>query len=116
MNFLGSIFGAASAGVSAQELKTRLDNGGGPLLLDVRQPDEYRGGHIAGAMLIPLDQLERRLSELPHDRDIVCVCQSGARSGQATQRLTKAGFKAANLRGGMIGWQRAGYGIRKGAR
>jgi len=83
-------------------------------LVDVRQPDEFRKGHITGARLIPLDQLEQRLKGLPHDRPIVCVCRSGNRSRRAVSRLVSAGYNASNLRGGMIAWSRAGLPIKRG--
>jgi phage shock protein E len=85
-----------------------------PFLLDVRQPDEYREAHIAGAALIPLGELGHRVHELPRDREIICVCHSGNRSGAATRHLITAGFKASNLSGGMIGWSRAGLPVKKG--
>ncbi len=84
-----------------------------PFLLDVREPDEYRWGHIAGAALIPLGQLDARLAELPRDRRILCICRSGARSLTATRRLLAAGYAATNLRGGMLGWADAGLPIRR---
>jgi rhodanese-related sulfurtransferase len=84
-------------------------------LLDVRQPEEYREGHIAGAKLIPLDQLGRRMKELPRERQIVCVCRSGSRSGAAARDLAAAGYQAANLRGGMLAWAREGLPVKKGS-
>jgi rhodanese-related sulfurtransferase len=85
-----------------------------PFLLDVRQPEEFHEEHIAGAKLIPLNELGRRLQGIPRDREIVCVCRSGNRSGIAVQQLNGVGFKASNLRGGMIAWRRAGFPIRQG--
>lgn len=114
MNILKTLLGASGAAISAAEAKTRIDGGGSLFILDVRQPDEFRAGHIAGAKLIPLDELSARLGELPRDRDILCVCRSGSRSGAATSQLARAGLKAINLRGGMIGWQSAGYAVKKG--
>jgi sulfur dioxygenase len=76
-------------------------------LVDVRDASEWRGvlGHIAGAKLIPLEQLRERAAELPQDKPVVAVCRSGARSTQAVAILEKAGFtRVANLAGGMIDW------------
>jgi len=77
------------------------------LVLDVREPDEFTGelGHIPGAMLVPLGQLSARLDELPRNRPVVCVCKSGGRSGKATMLLRQAGFRCANLPGGMSRWR-----------
>jgi rhodanese-related sulfurtransferase len=83
-------------------------------LVDVRQPEEYRQGHINGAKLVPLNQLGGRMKELPAGREIVCVCRSGNRSRAAARKLAAAGFKAVNLRGGMIAWTRAGLPVKKG--
>jgi rhodanese-related sulfurtransferase len=83
-------------------------------LVDVRQPEEYRQGHINGAKLVPLNQLGGRMKELPAGREIVCVCHSGNRSRTAARKLAAAGFKAVNLRGGMIAWTRAGLPVKKG--
>jgi rhodanese-related sulfurtransferase len=96
-------------------LNDRLKNGRRPLVIDVRQPDEYRTGHIVGAKLIPLNQLHSRLQELPQNREIVCVCASGHRSGSATRMLVKAGYQAVNLKGGMLAWRRANLPVKNGA-
>ena len=80
----------------------------GALALDVREPAEWEAGHVAGALHLPLGELGARYHELPLDRDIVCICRSGARSGQATAALAGAGYRIANLDTGMIGWVAAG--------
>ncbi len=114
MNIFKSIFSTGSNNLNTLDAKARIDSKEPLFILDVRQPDEYRAGHIAGAKLIPLNELPRRMDELPKDTDILCVCHSGSRSGAATGRLTGAGYNAINLRGGMMGWQRAGYPVKKG--
>ncbi len=102
---------ASDAELSAAEAAAQLQSAQPPFLLDVRQPDEFRQGHIAGATLIPLDDLRGRMGELPKDRQIVVVCRSGARSGVATGWLKAAGYDAINLSGGMIAWRQAGLKI-----
>jgi len=114
MNLLKQLFSAAATDLTAAAAQARLQGANPPYLLDVRQPEEYQAGHIAGAALIPLDQLDSRLDELPQGREIVCVCRSGSRSGTAVRRLKSAGFTALNLSGGMIAWQRAGLPVKKG--
>ena len=108
MNLLKLLFGPPIPSLSAQEVDVRLKESKPPLLIDVRQPNEYKAGHIKQAKLIPLGQLGQRINELPQGRDIICVCRSGSRSGSAVRMLEKAGFNAINLKGGMIGWNRAG--------
>ncbi|AWM40583.1 Coenzyme A disulfide reductase [Gemmata obscuriglobus] len=71
-----------------------------PLLLDVRTPTEFASGHIPGALNIPVDDLRRRLAELPKGRPIVAYCQVGQRGYLATRILMQAGFAVSNLGGG----------------
>jgi len=115
MNFLKSILGGGVESMSALEVQAALkDKASAPFLLDVRQPDEYQDGHISGAKLIPLSELSARLSEIPQDRTIVCVCRSGARSGMAARQLASAGYQARNLVGGMISWEANRLPVKKG--
>lgn len=77
-------------------------------VVDVREPTEFSGalGHLRGAQLMPLGELEARADALDRTRPIVVVCRSGARSAQATVLLRKAGFeRLANLSGGMLRWR-----------
>ena len=84
----------------------------GSYVLDVRTPAEYAEGHIEGATLIPLQELNTRTAELPKDRDIYVICRSGNRSAQASELLTGAGFERINnVAGGMGAWQAAGYPV-----
>jgi rhodanese-related sulfurtransferase len=80
-------------------------------LLDVRSEGEFSGelGHLTNAVLIPLEQLRERLAEVPEDKPVIAICQSGKRSAMAAQILLNSGVdKAANLAGGMIRWNRLG--------
>lgn len=78
------------------------------ILLDVRTSQEWNGslGHLQGALLLPLQELEERIQELePYkEKTIVAYCRSGNRSGTATRLLTAKGFTALNMEGGMIKW------------
>ncbi|HEX5838123.1 MAG TPA: rhodanese-like domain-containing protein [Anaerolineales bacterium] len=114
MNLFELLFGMPVSTIGAAELNDRLKNGKRPLVIDVRQPDEYRTGHIAGARLIPLNQLSKRMKDLPQNREIVCVCASGNRSGSATRILANAGLNAVNMKGGMNSWRHAGFPVKKG--
>lgn len=89
-----------------------LDSADPPLLIDVREPEEFTGelGHIAGSLLVPLDSLGRRLAKLHGyvDRTVVVVCRAGARSATAGAILRSAGFpRVKNLEGGMLRWTAA---------
>jgi len=82
----------------------------GALFLDVRSQAEWSQGHIQDSLLIPLDELPRRLGELPRDRDIVVVCKSGVRSREGAALLREAGFaRVTCLTGGLQSWIAAGY-------
>jgi rhodanese-related sulfurtransferase/rubrerythrin len=75
------------------------------LLLDVRQLEEYKQGHIPGSLLIPLGELEARHGELDRDEKIIVYCRSGHRSKAAATALCRLGFKSVyHLDGGIINW------------
>jgi hydroxyacylglutathione hydrolase len=75
------------------------------LLLDVRNPGEWSGGHIPGSVNVPLGRLAEQLEELPRDRRLVVHCQSGARTAVAVALLRSRGFHdVAHLRGDWAGW------------
>lgn len=114
MNLFEMLFGKPVSTIGATELNDRLKNGKRPIVIDVRQPDEYRTGHILGAKLIPLNKLNSRMEELPQNREIVCVCASGNRSSSATRMLVKAGFNAINMKGGIASWRQADLPVKKG--
>lgn len=93
--------------VSAAQVKAMQDAGDDFLLLDVRQPEEYETAHIEGSTLIPLGELEARMSELEawKGKPIVAQCHSGGRSAHACHVLTDAGFAdVSNLEGGIDAW------------
>jgi rhodanese-related sulfurtransferase len=82
----------------------------GAFILDVRQPEEWNEFHVPESTLIPLDQLAARTAELPKDKEIVIVCRSGNRSGQARDLLLDAGFtNVTSMAGGLTQWKSAGY-------
>jgi rhodanese-related sulfurtransferase len=81
-------------------------------LVDVRQPAELTRGRVTGARHIPLSQLSSRLGELDHNRPVAFLCHSGARSALATRKAAKAGLDAANVKGGVMGWSRAGLPLK----
>ena len=92
--------------ISVQDLKARRDAGDAPFVLDVREPHEAEIANIGADQLIPVGQLQERLSELeaPNDEAFVVHCRSGGRSGQAVEFLRKQGYDAVNLAGGTLAW------------
>jgi len=84
-------------------------------LIDVRMPDEYAQGHVPGAQLICLDELDKRAHEIPKDKDVYLICRSGARSASALKRLRDAHTftRLTNVAGGTMSWIDAGYPVEK---
>ena len=83
----------------------------GAVLLDVRERDEWRAVHAPQARHIVLSQLEDHLADLPADRPVVTVCRSGRRCAIAAKLLTRHGYTASNLTGGMNAWGAAGLPV-----
>jgi glyoxylase-like metal-dependent hydrolase (beta-lactamase superfamily II)/rhodanese-related sulfurtransferase len=95
--------------LTPQEVKLRLDGLTPPLLIDVREPEEFTGelGHIPGSILIPLKELPTRANEIEayKDKDVIVICRAGVRSTTAAAILTGLGFEhVSNLKGGMLDW------------
>lgn len=90
--------------ISASELETYLTDKN-RVFVDVREPHEYKSGHVQGMKNIPLGQLAGRTGELPKDREIVLMCRSGGRSMMAAKTLKKHGYtQIVNVRGGISAW------------
>jgi rhodanese-related sulfurtransferase len=83
----------------------------GVVVIDVREPHEYAGGHVPNASLLPVNSLFARREELPKDKKIVFVCEVGQRSALAAELAAAAGLPADrlfNLDGGTAAWKKAG--------
>jgi adenylyltransferase/sulfurtransferase len=90
--------------ITVEELKEKLDNGGGVSVLDVREPHEYEVANI-GARLIPLGELPERLIELDREETFAVHCKTGGRSARAVKLLKEAGFQDVyNVKGGITAW------------
>jgi rhodanese-related sulfurtransferase len=88
----------------------------GTYLLDVRTQEEWNAVRVPNATLIPLDQLESRLSEIPQGKEIMVICRSGNRSQVGRDILLENGFsQVTSLQGGIQEWQAAGYPVVEGA-
>jgi rhodanese-related sulfurtransferase len=95
--------------VTATEAVAALADGA--LLLDVRETDEWDAGHAPQAVHLPLSEINTRVDEIPTDRTIVCVCHVGGRSAMVADALTRGGWQAVNLDGGMRAWVAAGFDV-----
>ena len=103
--------------VDVTEAERRLrEDPVGPMLLDVREPDEFAAVRAPGAVLVPMSVFMTRVAELPADRPLLVVCAMGGRSASVTGYLIRAGrADVANVAGGMDAWERAGLPVRRGA-
>jgi rhodanese-related sulfurtransferase len=98
--------------VDGAELLRRVREGEA-LVLDVRPPEEYRAGHIPGALSVPLPELKKRLADLPKDREIVAYCRGPycAWASEAVETLRKKGYRAQRMALGVIDWRMKGFAI-----
>lgn len=97
--------------IGREELVTRMGRGD-VVLVDVRPQEEFAFGHIEGAQSIPLDELERRLGELPEDQEVVAYCRGPfcAYAHEAVRQLRDSGRTARRLEGGWPEWRLANEG------
>lgn len=102
--------------IGTDELHRRLDRGDA-VVLDVRPRPEYVGGHLPGAMHIPLEELADRLAELPRDREVVAYCRGRycVLAHDAVRFLTAQGLRARRAEEGILEWRLAGLPVATGA-
>ncbi|WP_030577432.1 rhodanese-like domain-containing protein [Streptomyces anulatus] len=87
----------------------------GAVVLDVREPEEYRAGHVPGAFLAPLSTPAAALPRVPEGRTVYVICASGNRSQWAADRLAAVGMDAVSVAGGTRGWAGAGRPVVTGS-
>lgn len=93
--------------ITVDEVKARQDAGDNLLILDVREPQEWRISLIEGTLRIPKGEILHHLDELPHDRDIVVHCKTGVRSAEVIRTLQAQGYtRLYNMAGGINAWAR----------
>ena len=95
--------------VDCDTLRERIDSGA-VVLVDVRPREEYQAGHIAGALCMPLDELEQRLESLPRDQEIVAYCRGPycIMAAEAVEQLRAKGFRASHMEEGVREWRAGG--------
>jgi rhodanese-related sulfurtransferase len=92
--------------VSREEAQKLIDDGA--QLIDVRVDHEWEAGHLPGATHLPLAELNERTGEIDKDRPVLLYCRGGNRSTMAAAALADAGYDAAKLSEGIVGWDEAG--------
>lgn len=116
VGFLPSLIGRLRRGpmIDVENVKQKLDTGEDVLLLDVRSAEDYVGeqGHVKGSLLIPLEELNTRISEIENfqEKTVMTICRTDRRSEKAAQILAKHGFADVHVvKQGMTDWNKAGY-------
>lgn len=106
----GTAFAAGYKNIASGEAKGLLAKKKSVYLLDVRTPDEYRQARLAGSVLIPVNEIERRLGEIPKNRPVLVYCAVGSRSSMVAGFLAGKGYREVyNMQDGIVGWYRNGY-------
>jgi len=111
---MGSLRHVAVEDIDVGELADRLASGA--RVIDVREPDEYTGGHVPGALSIPLATVPDHLDEFRGDEPVYVICQSGGRSRRAAEFVTEHGIDAVNVAGGTGAWIASGRDVVPGDR
>ncbi len=100
--------------ISPQELQARMATGDAPLVVDVRTPEEFRAGHVPGAINVPHDQVAAHAAELSSEHGVALYCMKGPRARLGEQALERAGVEhVLHVEGGFSAWQAAGLPVEK---
>jgi rhodanese-related sulfurtransferase len=100
----------------AEADRRRREASPAPLIVDVREPNEFAAVRLDEVVLLPMSSFADRFGELPKDRPLLVMCASGSRSAAATAHLLRNGYTdVANVAGGITEWQRAGLPVHKGS-
>jgi rhodanese-related sulfurtransferase len=96
--------------VTVEEAKSLVESNVSLIIVDVRTREEYDSGHIEGAILIPVSELEGRINELSKEEELLIYCRTGNRSSNSVNILKANGYtKIFHMNDGIIGWIQAGY-------
>lgn len=103
------------ADLTVEQVMKKIDTGEKVTVVDVRTKEEYKeDGYIKGALLMPLQELDKHFRHLDKEADIIVYCRSGKRSAAASEKLVASGFKkVSNMTGGMLEWKAKGYPVAK---
>jgi rhodanese-related sulfurtransferase len=105
---------ATAQDISSREAKALLEKNSNIFLLDVRTPQENSQARLSGTVLIPIDEFERRVKEVPKNKTILVYCAVGSRSKQVAEFLSKNGYKDVyNMTDGIVGWYRNGFPLQR---
>ena len=103
-----------AASISPAELSARVRDGAAPLIVDVRTPEEFRSGHIPGAINIPHDRIADHAAERVSAQGVALYCMLGPRARLGEQVLRKAGLEGIlHIEGGLSAWQASGFPVER---
>jgi len=106
--------GAGYRDVMSVDAKKIIEKKKNVYLLDVRTSEEFRQARMKGGVLIPINEIERRLVEVPKNRPILVYCAVGSRSNLVAKYLVNKGYgEVYNMVDGLVGWYRNGYPIER---
>ena len=113
MDFFRSLFGGAGTAITPEQYQQDFKQAKKQhVLVDVRTPEEFKSGHIPGAINIDVQAFGRRMNEIPQNKAVVLYCRSGNRSASAAGMLQRAGYTDIYDLGGIGAWARAGLPIK----
>ena len=105
---------AGAQDISSREAKALLEKNRNIFLLDVRTPQENSQARLPGSVLIPINELEGRIKEVPRNKTILVYCAVGSRSKPVAEYLSKNGYKDVyNMTDGIVGWYRNGFPLQR---
>ena len=105
---------AGAQDISSREAKALLEKNRNIFLLDVRTPQENSQARLPGSVLIPINELEGRIKEVPGNKTILVYCAVGSRSKPVAEYLSKNGYKDVyNMTDGIVGWYRNGFPLQR---
>jgi rhodanese-related sulfurtransferase len=105
---------ARAEDISSREAKALLEKNRNIFLLDVSTPQENSQARLPGTVLIPINEFERRIKEVPRNRTILVYCAVGSRSKPVAEYLSRNGYKNVyNMTDGIVGWYRNGFPLQR---
>jgi len=105
---------AAARDITSRDAKAIMDKNKNVFLLDVRTPQENSQGKLTGTVLIPINEFERRINEVPKNKTIIVYCAVGSRSKPVAEFLSQRGYKEVyNMTDGIVGWYRNGFPLQR---
>lgn len=111
---LSSLALAGARDISSREARALMEKNRNVFLLDVRTPQENSQARLPGTVLIPINEFERRIKEVPRNKTILVYCAVGSRSKPVAEYLSKNGYSDVyNMTDGIVGWYRNGFPLQR---